>query len=74
MNAKEARAQALQNQIGKEGALKQIEAASKVGFTSCVFTGKQLADSAAMDLMSEGYKISKHVDPIIGEEFYKANW
>lgn len=74
MNAKEARQQSLQNQLDREGALKQIKSATELGYTSCVFNSKQLKDSAAMELIQDGYKISKHTDPIIGAEHYKADW
>jgi len=75
MNAKEARLKSLENQLPREHALKQIELSSENGFTSCVFNfGKNLSDTAAMELMKDGYKISKHIDPINGSEFYKADW
>lgn len=74
MNAKEARKEAELNQITSTEAKKQIENAVKFGNTSCIFNGKQMKDSAALELMQEGYKISKHLDPTIGIEYYKADW
>ena len=75
MNAKEARAKSLENQMTREEALKEIKLQAEIGFTSCILCfGKNLSYSAAMELMKDGYKISKHIDSINGREFYKADW
>ena len=74
MKAKEARAESIKNQLDKDEALKQIKNSVDLGYTYCVFSGKSLSDSAALELMQDGYKISKHTDLISGGDMYKVDW
>jgi hypothetical protein len=74
MKASEANSLAKENKLNCPDALKSIESAAKNGNNECPFNGKPLSEEAVMSLMELGYKVSKFTDPIIGIQFYKAEW